>query len=75
MGCEVGTSLGDALGAGEVVGETEGEALGDVVGDSVFKIHRFFTASDNAWRFKACTGRTPRSLAGLLSIIHNADPD
>lgn len=75
MGCEDGTSVGNALGAGEVLGETEGETLGDIVGDSVFKMHRFFTASDNASRSKACIGRTPRSLAGLLSIIHNADPD
>lgn len=74
MGRKVGAIVGDELGAGDSVGETEGETLGEVVGDSVFKIQRDFTAADNASRSNAWTGRTPRSLAGLLSIIHNAEP-
>jgi len=70
-----GKSVGNALGAGETVGLFVGAPLGVWVGESVFKIQRFLRAEDNSSRFRAWTGRTPRSLAGLLSIIHKADPD
>lgn len=78
VGCEVGLALGfddgERLGAGDLVGVDEGEPLGELVGGSVFKIQRFRRAFDNSSRLSACTGKTPSSLPGLLSIIHKADP-
>jgi len=73
-GEEDGDALGELLGENVVVGETLGEALGEAVGGSVFKIQRLDRYSESSSRFKACSGRTPKYFAGLLSIIQSAEP-
>mmetsp|Transcript_21851 Transcript_21851/g.47548 ORF Transcript_21851/g.47548 Transcript_21851/m.47548 type:complete len:211 (-) Transcript_21851:2866-3498(-) len=74
VGLTEGMVVGALLGAGETVGARDGVSLGAAVGGSVFRMHRFLRAEDNSSRLMAWIGRTPRSLAGLLSIIHSADP-
>jgi len=61
-------------GVGTEVGISVGETLGEPVGGSVFKIQRFASAELSSSRFRACSGSTPMSLYGLLSISHSADP-
>lgn len=74
LGAELGSSEGELVGAGDTVGGALGDALGLPVGGSVFRMHRLERYSESSSRSSACNGRTPRCFAGLLSIIHKADP-